>query len=268
MKYIWILAACVVPFLALAQPSAPQGAESESTHASKVLVVPFHQTRYYFSDCDKHIAAESKLELPEVSSNFRFGLDYAAEARLEKAFAPVNLAQLRDSLGEEYMDAFYKSVTYSYETPARLAAKPAKGFLGRAKDAFSQIGQKKEEAAPEEAEVEAYTRVEALDQQYMALNWKENGFLDALQDTYDAEYIVTINQFEIKTDYERCIDRDLGNYTRRIKVHYNVFDATGQRIAGDVITATYNSTTDDIHRIIQDNFGMLADYIMHSLPRS
>ena len=63
MKYIWILAFSVVHFASHAQSTVLQSAEPELRHTSKVLVVPFHQTRYYFSDCDRNIAAESKLGL-------------------------------------------------------------------------------------------------------------------------------------------------------------------------------------------------------------
>ena len=266
MKYIWILAFSVVHFAIYAQPTVPQSVEPEARQASKVLVVPFHQTRYYFSDCDKNIAAESKLKMPEVRHSFRYGFDYATESRLEKEYRPLNLVQMEDSLDKAYMGTFYQNVTYTFDTPTRLVNKSEKKLLGRVKSKIMQIGQKEE--VEEVEEVEAYTQLTAKDDRYMALQWQENGYLEELVATYEPHFIITINQFEIKTDYQRCIDRDLGNYTRRLKVHYNVFDRTGNRIAGDVVTAKYNSTTDDIHRIIQDNFGSLADYIMASLPEN
>lgn len=266
MKYIWILAFSVVHFAIHAQPTVLETVEPEVRHASKVLVVPFHQTRYYFSDCDKNIAAESKLKMPEVRHNFRYGFDYATKSHLKKEYEPMNLAQMKDSLDEAHMNAFYENVSYTYETPARLKVKSEKGILGKMKTKFMQIGQKEE--VEEVEEVEAYTQLSTKDDRYMALNWGEQGYLETLVSTYEPNYIVTINQFEIKTDYMRCIDRDLGNYTRRLKVHYNVFDPLGNRIAGDVVTAKYNSTTDDIHRIIKDNFGVIAAYIMAALPEN
>lgn len=264
MKYIWILALSVVPMAFYAQPTMPQSSGPESEHVSTVLVIPFHQTRYYFSDCDKNIAAESKLKMPQVRHNFRQGFDYATESRFRNSYESVNLVQKKDPADVAYLKDFYRNVTYTYETPTRLENGASKGVWNKFKQKVRQIGQKESEEEVEE--VEAYTQLSAKDDRYMALNWTETEYLESLVSEYQPNYIVTINQFEIKTDYPRCIDRELGNYTRRLKVHYNVFDPSGNRIAGDVVTAKYNSTTDDIHRIIQDNFGMLADYIMDALP--
>lgn len=267
MKRLITLVLSMAPFWMFAQQSTVlQSSEEEAVVGSKVLVIPFHQTRYYFSDCDKAIAAESKMKLPDVRRSFMFGLDYATESRFEKRYEPMNLAQMKDSVDSELLGKFYDNVTYAYETPSRLTQKVNKGVFGKLKAGFKQIGQKEKPKTLNEEE--SYTLVEAEEDKYMALNWANVEFLDALVGTYSPDYIVTVNQFEIKTDYRKCIDRELGNYTRRIKIHYNVFDPSGKRIYGDVVTARYNSTKDDINSIIQDNFGILSDFIMKSLPRT
>jgi hypothetical protein len=251
----------------LAQPTVLQsGPEVESTgNEAKILVIPFHHIRYYFSDCDKAIAANSKVEVSDVRKSFMMGLDYATEARMEKQYAPMNLIQMKDSVDKETMASVYENVSYAYEAPTRLMGKKNdKGLFGRMKDRFQKVGSKDKPVTLNEEE--SYTSLKSDDPQYMKLSWKNPEFLQSLNSVYQPDYIVTINQFEIHTDYEKCIDRDLGNYTRTIKVHFNVFHPDGRQIYGDVVTAKYNSTSDDLNQIIQDNFGFLGEYITQALP--
>lgn len=255
----------LLPLSAWAQSTVLQSddAVEETETKVKVLVIPFHELRYYFSDCDKNVSKASKVDLPNVRKSYMLGLDYAAEEKMEKAYEPLNLAQMKDSIDKATLGEFYDNVSYAYETPARAMTKKQATVMSKMKERWKSIGAKEKETLND---MESYATVDANDKEYMRLNWKNPEYLSKLNELYSPEYIVTINQFEIKTDYEKCIDRDLGKFARQIKVHYNIFRPDGKQIYGDVVTARYNSTSDDINKIIQDNFGILADYITQSLP--
>lgn len=256
----------MLPFAALAQSTVLQSdaGTEDSLPKMKVLVVPFHQLRYYFSDCDKQVGAASKIDVKDVRKSYQLALDYAAEATMEKRYEPINLAQMKDSVDKATLTAFYDNVSYAYETPTRSMNKKQETVMKKMKERWKLVGGGNEPQTLNE--MESYVTVEAEDKQYMQLHWKNGDFLDRLNEMYRPDYIVTINQFEIKTDYQKCIDRDLGKFARQIKVHYNVFRPDGKQIYGDVITAKYNSTSDDLNQIVQDNFGFLSDYITQSLP--
>lgn len=256
----------MLPFIGLAQSTVLQsddGAE-DSLPKMKVLVVPFHHLRYYFSDCDRQVGAATKMDVKDVRKAYQLGLDYAAEATMEKRYEPINLAQMKDSVDQAALSEFYDNVTYAYETPTRATNKKQAAALKKMKGGSKQLGGGKEPKTLNE--METYVSVDAEDKEYMQLHWKNEDILSRLNAMYHPDYIVTINQFEIKTDYQKCIDRDLGKFARQIKVHYNVFRPDGKQIYGDVITAKYNSTSDDLNKIIEDNFGFLGDYITKSLP--
>ena len=141
--------------------------------------------------------------------------------------------------------------------------------MEKVRTSFKQVGGQEEKSKKKKTtlgEAESYTTLEAEDDRYMRLNWSKPEFLEQLNAIYQPDYIVTINQFEIRTNYQKCIDRELGKYARIIKVHYNVFKPTGEQVYGDVVSAHYNSSNDDINAIIQDNFGILSEYIFQSLP--
>lgn len=258
---------CTSAIAVYAQPSVLQSSPEDevSETAAKILVIPFHSVRYYFSDCDKSIAANSKVDIRDVRKSFMMGLDYATEAKMEKDYAPLNLVQMRDSVDKETMAKVYDNVSYTYEAPTRLIPdKKDQGVFGKMKKAFKKVGSK--EKVPTLNEEETYTTLKSDDPKYMKLNWENPEFLESLNTVYQPDYIVTINQFEIRTDYRKCIDRDLGNYTRIIKVHFNVFRPDGRQVYGDVVTAKYNSTSDDLNQIMRDNFGFLGEYITQALP--
>ena len=75
----------MLPFGLLAQSTVLQSDDGpESTEPKmKVLVIPFHQLRYYFSDCDKQVGAATKMDVKDVRKAYQLGLDYAAEASME-----------------------------------------------------------------------------------------------------------------------------------------------------------------------------------------
>jgi hypothetical protein len=258
---------CASVYAVKAQPSVLQSSPEEeaSETEAKILIIPFHSVRYYFSDCDKSIAANSKVDIRDVRKSFMMGLDYATEAKMDKDYAPLNLIQMRDSVDKETMAKVYENVSYGYEAPTRLiAAQKDQGLFGKMKAKFRKVGSK--EKVPTLQEEESYTSLKSDDPKYMKLSWENPEFLESLNTVYQPDYIVTINQFEIRTDYPKCIDRELGNYTRIIKVHFNVFSPDGKQMYGDVVTAKYNSTSDDLNQIIQDNFGFLGEYITQALP--
>ena len=268
---VLILAFTAFAFLAKAQSTVLQSDENTEEVGTKVkvLVIPFHELRYYFSDCDKDIAKSSHLDIRDVRKSFMLGLDYATEHKMEDGkgpnYEPINLAQMKDSVDKASMAQFYNNVSYAYEAPSRLLSKENASVFKKMKKKFKQIGSKEKPKTLNEEE--SYTTLDTKDGKYMKLNWKNPAFLERLNAIYEPDMIVTINQFEIRTDYRKCIDRELNRYTREIKVHYNVFRPDGTQIYGDVVTAKYNSISDDINRIIQDNFGFLGEYIMESLPK-
>lgn len=252
------------PFAVMGQGSSVlTSSEEEETSTVRVMVIPFHPIRYYFSDCDKTIAKKSKLEVQDIRNSFRAGLDYSSEVKLEKKYDPINLFQMKDSVSVDLLNRFYENVAYAYDAPTRALPQEKQGLLKKLGNKFTP-DKKKANRIPDE---ECYTNLESEDNEYMKASFNKEEFFTEMSTVYPADYYVTINQFEIKTDYEKCIDRELGKYRRRIKVHFNVFNRDGKMIWGDVVTAKYDSTSDDINKIIQDNFPFIGEYITNAIPR-
>jgi len=272
MKSLVLILLSALPMLLPAQASAYQMQEvGDKDFSRKVLVVPFHAGRYYLSDCDKAIAGESRIRPAEVRESFRKALSESTQEEIESALQHLNLVPLNNSNGSAFLSRFHRNMRYSYDVPTRLVVEEEKPWFSRIKNRINtlSLGQKNEgKYEAKQKDVEAYHWVSTEEDKYIAANWPENNFLDDLVKAYSPEYIVTINQFEIKTDYRKCIDRELENFPRRIRVHYNIFSPGGERLYGDVVTLTYNSTTEDIEQIVEDNFSLLGEFIASTLPQN
>lgn len=261
MKKIITLLAVAMPLLGWSQSTVLSSSEeSRPEGAVKVMVIPFHPVRYYFSDCDKDVSQRSKVQVQDIRNNYRAALDYASESKLEKKYEPVNLYQMKDSVSQEMLQKFYDNVTYAYDVPTR-----PKGNAKMLKEMKKSLGGEARKNSIEGQE--CYSVVEPEEDRYMKASFDNQAFWYELTTTFDCDFYVTINQFEIKTDYSKCIDRELGIFDRRIKVHYNIYNRNGKMVHGDVITVRYSSNTNDINAIIQDNFGFLGEYITESLPK-
>ena len=91
--------------------------------------------------------------------------------------------------------------------------------------------------------------------------------LTKLSEKYGTDLFVFLNQFEMKTHYDDCLDLALKIYKRELKVHYSIFDATGKQLYGDVAVVYFPSNSNDIIEIMSRNFPKISDYIAKTVPK-
>ena len=119
------------------QTPPPANGTAAAKAPLKIMVIPFHPIRYYFSDCDKNVSSASKMQVQDVRNNFRAGLDYATESGLEKKYEPINLFQLKDSVSKKMLEEFYSNVSYLPETPNGDLPKKQKQELKKLRESLS-----------------------------------------------------------------------------------------------------------------------------------
>ena len=82
-----------------------------------------------------------------------------------------------------------------------------------------------------------------------------------LKDKTGSDVFVLLNQFEIITNYNDCLDLALKIYRRQLKAHYSVFDADGNQLYGDVAVVDFPSNANDVREIMSRNFPKIAEAI-------
>jgi len=238
-----LLVLLLLPSLLFAQTDTDEGQRKSS-----VLVIPY-QRAMHLSDADMDIAMGSEMDLAMMRETFRNGLLQS----LNKTFAEVNDVSgvendfVIQSDGDESL--LYHSLSFGSDTvyPKKYPSKFAvKDTLPRQENA----GKAKKESS--------YINVGIYDQL----------LLPDLARKYDNDYFLFINELDIITHTDDCLNRALKIYRRDLKVHYTIFDRQGRQIYGDVAVSHFPSNSNDVNEIMEKNFPAIADYILASYNRA
>ena len=62
---------------------------------------------------------------------------------------------------------------------------------------------------------------------------KDTTFFRKMTLQYGSDHVISINQLEIKTNYNTCIDIANKIYRREVIVHYSIFDKQGREVSGN-----------------------------------
>ena len=213
-----------------------------------VLVVPY-MPAMHLSDADNDISDESQMEMPKMRSTLRQGL----LKELNKQFAEVyNIRRFNNDFVNDDnsdLDVLYHTLlfegdsVYPLKDPARFAIKDSAAVKKGSKKLTPEI-------------------------QYMNVGIYDNMLITDLSKKYDADYIIFLNEIDIKTHFEDCLNLALKIYRRDIKIHYSIFDKTGKQIYGDVAVSHFASNSNDVHEIINANFPTISKYILASLDKA
>jgi len=84
---------------------------------------------------------------------------------------------------------------------------------------------------------------------------------------YGVDLFLFVNQFEIKTKYEKCMDRAVNNFKREIWVHFSIYDSKGEQLYGNVVGVNFFVQSNDMNSLIRSSFPLIADYITDNLPK-
>ena len=222
-----------------------------------MLVIPF-DPYLYFSDADDEIASVSKMQRTKVRQAFRRRLNALLDP---KGYETIHLlgGKAKDSITD--LNKIYGSVGYSYQdilnapTNVRVDKQPQK-MGGKDKVDNQPINIGENSRAAQASDVKKYFGVKV----------RNPDFFTYFNNKYKIDYYLFINQFEVKTNYENCLDRATLNYERGFTIHYSIFNKLGKQVAGNRIYVDYNSNTNQISKILSDNMQGVADKIMADLP--
>lgn len=232
--------------LSLFSLASPPDSSMVNEHAS-VLVIPY-MPAMHLSDADNDISDGSQMEMPQMRSTLRQGLLKA----LKKKFVEVyNVRGFNNDFVNDDnrdMDVLYHTLlfegdsVYPLKYPARFAIKDTILF---------KKGSVK--LKPES--------------QYINVGIYDSMLIPDLSKKYNADYIIFLNEIDIKTHFDDCLNLALKIYRRDLKVHYSIFDKTGKQLYGDVAVSHFGSNTNDVNEIINENFPTISEYILASLNK-
>ncbi|GAB3201864.1 LysM repeat protein [Pontibacter aydingkolensis] len=240
--------------------AAPRTAEHKDK--SRVMIIPF-DPYLYFSDADDEIANKSKIPRQNVRHVFR--------SRLNALLAPEGYETIhllggvyRDSVSE--LSRLYKSLSYGYQDNKQSKYNSQPVVKDDNGGALDWVQRQKEKLGLEKEEQPVSVAQDPS--KHFGVAVKDPNFFSYFNNQYGIDYYVFINQFEVKTNYENCLDRAALNYERDFMVHYSIYNSKGELVSGNKVKIAYQSNMNDVQRIVSDNMPVMAKRVLSDLPPS
>ncbi len=198
-----------------------------------VLLIPY-LPEYYLSDAERDIMEQSHRDPEAYRHYFRNTLDLKIQAELESLGVCHSMMQDTSRNGQMLLGKFYEKTAYSYEQAVG-------GIRTKGEHFISKVTKKKEEVP------EQHTAHKSIithgEEKFMQAAVRDTAFLSSLASKTQAGVFVSINQIEIRTHYNTCIDIANKVYQRELIVHYSVFNKSGTQLRGDYLKATFPSNS-------------------------
>jgi len=273
-----VLAAFFITVLLPVHHVADDGGEASSNSGSKdanfgkVLIIPY-DPGMYFSDSDEMLAESNDKSEKEVRNLLRYGLNSRVKAQIIGKHGARSL--LTDTSEQAFKDLQRIYQAIRYEKAEAMAPKDVKVGEGSGensekyrKEIIEKVQEKEEDGDSEEQKTQAeqYKEEEVKGRYYMDVDIPSNKMLKYFKKNYGTELFLFLNQFELITNYNHCLDRATNTFERTIKVHYSLYNTDGGQLAGDVAIVKFPSNSNDLYKIIRKNFPIVGRYVSEDLP--
>ncbi|MFM2157062.1 MAG: hypothetical protein RL516_1811 [Bacteroidota bacterium] len=228
---------------------------AQDSASTKILLLPFNPDMY-LSDIEQDIIQNTKMNPEEYRAYFRRALDSKIQGAL-KSYRPT-VSLMGDQEGDDKKDLreFYAQAGYSYLEPV------GKG-VGKAIDKKKGLFEKKSTA--EKAPLYITTRG---DDKFLNAAVTNNEFFKGLLSANGCNYAVSINQFEIKTNYSACIDLSRKLYRRELIIHYSIWNANAKLISGNFLVVYFPSDVNKPQEVVEKTYKSIAEALLQQVKEA
>lgn len=258
IKIGWRLVLMLLVFLsALTQPVYAQSkTAADSTSYHRILLLPYNP-KYYLSDADRDIAAQSNESPQAFRKKFNEESDRQVFIEISKTATCVSLFE--DTTAQLIEDAtgMLSKTGFQYDTPT------IKEKVSVKKKVFKTDPNKD---AHDSRTAGQYINDEP-ELKYMRAVVTQPELLTELANKYHFDLFVFITQMEFKTNYSSCTDIANKIYKREIMLHFTVYDKDGKLIAGNFAKTFFPSNENSVNGIVSKQFPQLAQGIVNSFTK-
>lgn len=240
MKKTVALTVCAFVFISTYQTLF---AQVDSSRQHTVLVISYNPD-YYLSDAEQDIMKQSQMDVNLYRNEFRNGLDDELQHSISKLYPCITMLQTENYQGMEEFRKLVRTTSYAYSDPVIPKS----------------LQEKKLNAVQEEKtgmSNSAFYKAPAGEIKFMN-GVPDPSVLKSLHEKFATDIFVFISQFEIKTNFSRCLDLANRVYQRDLFVHYSIYDSNGKLLAGNVASAHFPSSSSRVGAIMHDCFPSIA----------
>ena len=228
------------------------GQDSAST---KILLLPFNPDMY-LSDIEQDIIQNTRMNPDEYRAYFRRALDSKIQGELKSYRPTVSLMGDQEGDDKKELREFYAQAGYSYLEPL------GKG-VGKVSEKKKSLFDKK--SAEEKAPLYITTRG---DDKFLNAAVTNNEFFNGLLSSNGCNYVVSINQFEIKTNYSACIDLSRKLYRRELIIHYSIWNANAKLISGNFLVVYFPSDVNKPQELVEKTYKSIAEALLQQVKEA
>lgn len=215
-----------------------------------VLVIPFDVKMYNNQESEK-ICKYSDVSYDKSIEKIRTSLDLHIYAALKDSMNVSSLLRTYTTDATTDLEVVHHNANY-YFSDAKNASdinKPLKKGLQNQNIIAGEVISTKSEVG------DKIVNVKLQDPQL---------FTDLIQ-TYQAQYILYITQFELLGDFSNPYTVADNSYERTIRVNYVIYNSLGKFITGDVATTTFSGKVNDLDQICDIYLPRIAKQIVKRL---
>ncbi len=227
-------------------------AQTTAAATNKILIVPFNPD-LYLSDAEQDIMRQTNKTPDQYREFFRKTIDLKILGQLQTVMQSYSLVQDTTQKAKRELAIFYRQCGYKYEIAKEKGINKEEGK----KKGFS-FSKKKENDIP------GYITTRG-DAKFMNAEISDTAFYHHLLKEYDSNYMLSINQMEIKTNYSSCIDIANKVYRREVILHYSIYNEKGVVIDGNFLVAYFPSNSNKDTDIAERTFPELAEMMKAQL---
>lgn len=223
-----------------------------------LLLIPF-EPHMYQSDINRELFEANGLDSYEIRQRFIAGIDQSFLYTFNKKCDVNSFYYLEEN--DRYKDLsfvynnrklsyIYKSETLENDQLASIKSifnKKKKNNNDKTRIEDGQIISKVEKG-------EKYMKAEANDQ-----------LLDSLNKKYRSDFILFVNELDIKNMYGNVYEMANMDYKRQIKLHYTLYSSNGNILSTGISSTYFPASENDINTIIEEYFPLLAQNIYKDL---
>ena len=244
---------------------------------SKVLIIPF-EPKMYISSADKEIASRTKLTHQEIRENMRYGISNQMRHAVGKGMKSISLLHIDTGAVGRDLGYIYNSIGYKYKPlPAEDVARNKQNEedlkpVNKLKGSFNKLI-KHDNLAPEETN--GGTRIKngqihstvSYGEKFMNTSIHNPSLLKVLSAKYEADVFLFINELNIEAAAPASRSGlSTLSYKRKVKVHYTIFNKDGKELHGGAAIVYMPSITNDMNKIINNYFPILAQNMSDNIP--
>lgn len=245
---------CTSAFLAYSKQVPP---------AERILVISYAQSMH-ISDCDNVFAEKNNITKHQWRKVLQEKIEKEVLEALSEYYTAISLYLSPNPEDEQLFKDWHKLkyCAYKEETPTRLQQnKNLEANYVKFMNWFKK-------STPFLQDKDKLCLQENLKEtKYILAYPAKNSLLDSIADIFQAQKILMLTQIEIKTNYQTCVATDGTRFDRSVKLHFCLYNRTGELLYGDVAVSKGQSNTNDITAFFEEHAGYLAYYVVSSIQK-